>query len=359
MTTAPLAYFWGDDDYVIGRQVDRLVAKVDAETGMPMERWDPWADARPASQTVALLAERLTTATMFGGGTFVVVRKPGPLIKRNEDRDALVGAIANVAAGNGIAVIDVHRKDAKSAARRYPPHKRLADAITKQGGTSRQVEPPTGGAFIAFVRREAEDRGLRIEPRAATRLTELIGGADTEGDVERRYQTRRASTELDKLALFAAGRTITVDDVQALVAPDEPPSIFALTDAVGRRDPERALDAMDRALGSLPEPVILVMLHRLVRNLLEVGERIQRGDRDIVAATGLHSFVVEKMAAQSPKWASGELAAALEGLLEIDAMVKHAPGYAGTDAQRRMAFTLWVMDHVPREARPAAGGRTR
>ncbi len=85
--TSPLAYFWGDDDYVIGRHIDRLVAALDAETGMPLERWDPWADPRPVAQTVALMAERLTTATMFGGGTFVVLRNPGPFMKRNEDRD--------------------------------------------------------------------------------------------------------------------------------------------------------------------------------------------------------------------------------------------------------------------------------
>ncbi len=53
--------------------------------------------------------------------------------------------------------------------------------------------------------------------------------------------------------------------------------------------------------------------------------------------------------------ACAELADALDGLLELDAMVKHAPGSEGTDAQRRLAFTLWVMAHVPRRARQPVG----
>ncbi len=355
--TSPLAYFWGDDDYVIGRHIDRLVAALDAETGMPLERWDPWADPRSVAQTVALMAERLTTATMFGGGTFVVLRNPGPFIKRNEDRDALIGAIANVATGNGLAVIDAHDTRAPRAKRRFPPHKRLADAVAAAGGEVRSVDPPRGDGFVSFIEREARERRLTLGPGAAAELAARVGGSATDDDVERRYQTRRAATELDKLALRRDDGRISADDVRALVGEDEPGSLFALTDAVGMRRADRALEALARVLETQPEPVILVMLHRRIRDLLEIGDRLARGQKpsDVVAATGLHPYVVERMEAQARNWTGAELADALDGLLELDAMVKHAPGSEGTDAQRRLAFTLWVMAHVPRRARQPVG----
>ena len=356
MTTSPLAYFWGDDDFMIGRNIDDLVGTLGREGGAPLERFDPWADARPPAAMVAQIGERLTTATMFGGGTFVVLRNPGPLVKRNEDRDVLLAAIGNVATGNGLAVIDAHAKGAPRSKRRFPPHKRLADAIGAAGGLVRIVEPPTKGAFVAFVEREARGRGLDLGPGAAVALAELVGGSASDDDIERRYQTRRASMEIDKLALYRPGGPIGADDVRALVAEDAPASIFALTDAIGVRRTDQALEALDLVLVTMPEPVILVMLHRRIRDLLEVKDRLDAGEKRaaVVAATGLHPFAAEKLEAQVRNWSADELEAALHGLVDLDAMVKHAPGWHGDDAQRRLAFTLWVMEHLPRRARRSA-----
>jgi DNA polymerase III delta subunit len=52
------------------------------------------------------------------------------------------------------------------------------------------------------------------------------------------------------------------------------------------------------------------------------------------------------MQTQARHWTTDELRAALEGLLELDAMVKGAPGSETDTAQRRLAFTLWVEDHA-------------
>jgi DNA polymerase III delta subunit len=286
-----------------------------------------------------------------------VLRNPGPFVKRNEDRDVLLGAIANVAVGNGLAVIDVHDPRAPRAKRRFVPHKRLADSVAAAGGVVRQLDPPKGKAFPAFIEREARDRGLTLGPGAAAELATRVGGSATDDDVDRRYQTRRTASELDKLALRHEDGRISVDDVRELVGEDLPSSLFALTDAIGPRRADLALEALGRVLDTQPEPVILVMLHRRVRELLEVGDRLGRGQKpaEVVAATGLHPYVVERMESQARNWTTTELADALDGLLELDAMVKHAPGYEGTEAQRRLAFTLWVMAHVPRRARQPVG----
>ena len=62
-------------------------------------------------------------------------------------------------------------------------------------------------------------------------------------------------------------------------------------------------------------------------------------------------FRARTLAAQARRWTADELAAALAGLVELDAMVKGAPGFEADAAQRRLAFTLWVRDHADAERR--------
>ena len=120
--------------------------------------------------------------------------------------------------------------------------------------------------------------GCALGPGAAKELAERIGGFVSQGDAERRYQTRTASMELDKLALYREGATITVDDVRALVAEAVPGSIWAFSDAVGERKTGPALAYLERLLDTAPEPVLITVLHRRVRELLEIADRLASGE---------------------------------------------------------------------------------
>ena len=46
------------------------------------------------------------------------------------------------------------------------------------------------------------------------------------------------------------------------------------------------------------------------------------------------------------RWSLVELTAALDGLLALDSLVKGVAGTTATDAQRRMAFSLWIWERV-------------
>ena len=65
-------------------------------------------------------------------------------------------------------------------------------------------------------------------------------------------------------------------------------------------------------------------------------------------------YRVKTLAAQARVWTTPELTDALHGIVELDAMIKGMPGLRRDAAQRRSAFTLWVMDHVPRRAQRSA-----
>jgi len=343
---APLLYVWGDDDLVADRLVRRFGTALEADLGSPLERWEVRADQANAAVLAGQLMERLATGTLFGGGTLAVVANPGPLVRRNADRDRIVAALGSIASGNAVVFVEASRGGAKG-----PGPRRLADAVTAAGGRVVPASAPRPSALGAWIESEARDRGLPMGPGAARELGERLGSRIADGDVDRRYVSRIASMELDKLALrhLGDGGPVTVEDVRALVAESVPGSVWALTDAVGERRPDAALAALERLLDATPEPVLLAVLHRRVVELLELGDRLEAGATLPAAARemGITSeFRAKTLAGQARRWSTSELANALEGLVDLDARVKGAPGWSTDTAQRRLAFSLWVREYA-------------
>ena len=197
MTTPTLAFFWGDDELSAARALDRFEAALAAESGAPMERWLLRGNRNQATGLIADLNERVATPVMFGGGTLAVVVNAGHSSVKNEDRDAMLATMTVVAPGNALVILDASQSGAKA-----PVPKRLADAVAAAGGVVRQFQAPKGGGLTAWIEGEARERGLTLAPGAAKLLAERIGGNVQEADAERRHQTRTASMELDKLALY-------------------------------------------------------------------------------------------------------------------------------------------------------------
>jgi DNA polymerase III delta subunit len=357
---APLLYVWGDDELLAQRLVGRFASALEAELGSPLERWDLRADLTTSASDAAQLYERLATPAMFGAGTLAVVEKPGALVRRNDTRDRVVETIGLIARGHALAFIhevtaqDRRRKD------RVPGPQRLIKEILAAGGSIREAKSPRPSALATWIAGEAHDRSLHLAPGAAQALAERLGSRVTEGDVERRFLSRIASNELDKLALrhVLDEGPITADDVRALVAETTPASVWALGDAVGERRVADALAALDR-LVEVPEPVLVSALHRRITEMVAMGDVRPRERRvpETARVVGVtHPFVAEKAAIQRRNWTDDELVQALAGLLELEAASKGTSGHQATEAQRRLGFVMWVRDHVGRSGRPVGPG---
>jgi DNA polymerase III delta subunit len=341
--TAPLAYYFGDDDLMLDRAIGRL-ARALAGEGEPLERWDVRGSRNDAATLIGEIHGRVATPVMFGGGTLAVVANAGALVVRGEDRDALVGLIPLVAPGNALVFTEAAPSGAK-----VPGQKKLADAILAAGGDVRRFESPKEGALAAWIDSEARDRDVRLAADAARELAMRIGGFVREGDAERRDQTRRAAMEIDKLGLYRPSGTVSVEDVRALVAEAVPGSAWALADAVAERDGARSMALFEALVQTMPEPVIVVVLHRRIRELLEVLDRVPTAKSlaEVGRAMKINSsYRMERLASQARRWRPAELIAAIEALLEVDAIVKGAPDRAAGEAHRRLAFSLWIADHV-------------
>ncbi len=351
-TRSPVAYFWGDDGYGIDAAVEAMRTDPARFPGEPPARWRARTDGGDAGKIVDEIVQRLGTGTMFGSGTLVVVAGVGALLRRNTERDALVEAIGRIAPGNGIAVAEE-----TESGRKEPPSKPLADAVRAAGGDVRQFAAPKEGGLAAWIEARARERGVPLGPGAAREIATRVGGFVREGDVDRRQQGRLAVMELEKLDLLrlddlpagtANGRPVSVDDVRALVPEAIPGSLWAFVDAVGMRQRDRALELLERLLDVTPEPVLLALLHRRIRELLEVADRLGSGESagSLVRSMKLQPFRAETLARQAHAWTLDALIGALDGLLELDALVKGVGGSAADDAHVRLAFDLWVADRV-------------
>jgi len=345
--TAPairLGYYWGDDGFGIDEAARRVADRAAAEAGGPLERWrTTGAEATPAA-----IGERIATATLFGGGTIVVVADPMPLIRSAEGREALEAILPTLAPGNALVFLDPMERPPRAL---DGARAALAAAIRSAGGEVRPYLAPGVGAMPGWIADRAKERGVRLAPPASAELARRVGGLVKESDIDRRNQGRLVVNELDKLALLHLdGSEATRADVEALVTEAVPGSTWAMLDAIGERDTRKAADALGRLVDTTPQPLLLAQLHGRIRQLLEVTDRLAAGEdpRSLPRTTGLKPYPAEKLAAMSHRWTVAELEAALDGLFELDIVVKGADGAATGDQGRRLAFTLWLAEHVAR-----------
>jgi len=342
---AALGYYHGIDEFQLEEAARGLGERVAGPGGEALGQWT----VKGGATSIEAITERIATGSMFGGGTLAIVLEPAPLLRAKASRDALLGIVGLVAPGNALAFVDpldtmpTDRKplDAGRSA--------LRDAVVAAGGEVRLVPALTQGRLTRFIQDRAAAIGLRLGAGSAEELATRIGGFVRDGDVDLSRLGKLAAAELDKAALYKLDGELSRADVRALVAEVIPSSLWSLTDAVGMRRPDVAAQ-LERALEATPEPVLIVLLHRRIRELLELADRLAQGATLQAAARAmkLHEFRARTLETQARGWSAAELEAALGGLLELDATVKGSGSGGSDEHARRLGFTLWLSEHVVR-----------
>lgn len=337
-STAPLGYYWGDDAYSVARGPDALAARI-AGDGPALDRLRLAGSSTSADE----IAEKVATATLFGGGILVVVAEPAPLVSTKALATRLAETLASVAPGNGLAFLDT----VDSTVRRPASLENLRNAVAAAGGDVHEFRSPKQEGMARWIADRARERGIAIAPAAAAELGRRVGANVRENDVNRSRQGELAVAELEKLAVYRLDGQIGPEDVRALVADAVPGSTWAFLDAVGLRRAREAAELADR-LDDVPGPVLVVHLHRRIRELIEILDMLNSGTpaADIVRTLKLNPYRAEKLAAQARTWAPPELDAALAGLLELDATLKGRAG--GGEMRRRAVVSLWIAEKVRR-----------
>ena len=345
-----VAFYLGDDRWAIDRAVAALARALERESGAAPDRWR----VTGRETTPEEIGARVSTAPMFGGGTIAIVSDPFPLVKAKVGAEAMDRVIGTVAPGNALVFVDV---TTDLNPRKRPAWSRnLAAAVVGAGGSEKTFRAPgSGGEMTAWVQGRAAELGLRIEPDAARELATRLGAFVTEADVDRTRIGAMAIGELEKLALYKPDGQVVIDDVRALVPEVVPDSTWSFLDAVAERRAAQAGPMVDRILESSAEQLLIVQLHRRIRELLMAADHRTTGGSPagFLKLTGMKPFPAEKAWDAARRWTPAELEAALDGLLELDAMTKRVADAEGSDRQRRMAWVTWVAERVA--ARPEAG----
>ncbi len=182
-----------------------------------------------------------------------------------------------------------------------------------------------------WLRSEAKQQGVQLEPAAITRLIDAVGD-----------DLSRLALTVEQLGLYAGRRAVTSDDVDELVADTRERTVFELTDAIGAADRPRALAAVGALCDQRESAVgVVVMLARhdsqltLVLSLRDTGA--PRGSW--APALGVPPFVVDKLIAQARSYSPAALGQATRRLANADRALKGDITLTSTPPSPDSAFT--------------------
>ncbi len=180
----------------------------------------------------------------------------------------------------------------------------------------KEFNPPEEGELRRWVERRMKAKGGEIMPQAAQKLARFVGG-----------DLRQLDQELDKLWAHANfQRPVSDTDVHNLVTATQTDSVFALVDAIGLRQREKAMRVLHELLEAGAAPLYLLsMIERQFRILLQVKDLQARG----VAPSGMqktlrigHSFIIEKSLRQAQNFSMAALESIYGRLADVEQEIK-------------------------------------
>ncbi len=331
-----LLFVHGDDGFGLDAAIHDFAREIDATDTVEVN-----AGAVPDG---AIERAQLEAGTMsLFGSHLTVLRQPLKAAGRSSAAsDRLLALVSELPDGSALALLE----ERPSRDFTKPPAllKRLADAVTARGGRVAERAAPRRGELRGWITAHAASTGVRIETRAAHVLAERIGGGIWETDIERGEMTRVADSELRKLATYAGERPISADDVEALTADTRPASVFAITNAVDRREPAAAAAALQRALDEgQPGLRILASLAGRISDLIVVRDLVARNATPAEIAKRVargNANVAQRLVDAARRYRGDELEPMLIGLWEADVAIK------SNAMEERPALAAWLGEHL-------------
>lgn len=175
-----------------------------------------------------------------------------------------------------------------------------------------EFAPLTGPVLSRWFSDAARARGFSLTSAAVNALTQRVGS-----------DLWAAAANLDKLNAARIGTEVDASLVEALVAGEIPPGIFALTDAVSERRTDAALILLERELANGAVPLaLLAMLTRQFRVLTLVSEGGTGTAAAMAKRFGLHPYVAQKALLAARRFTPREAAERLRELLELERAFK-------------------------------------
>jgi DNA polymerase III delta subunit len=327
----------GDDSFGIAHAVRELAARLSEA-----DRVDLYPERSPDEPLLDRARLEAASIGLFGAHLVVLHQPLRAAGRSTTGADKVMALVSELPEGAALAIAE--ERPSRDVGKPPPLLRRLEDAVRGRGGTVVERLAPRRAELAGWTQRHAVSLGIRIEPRAAALLAERVGGAVWETDIERGEQTRVIDSELRKLATYAGERPIAAADVEVLTADTRPASVFAITNALDRREPAAAAAALKRALDE-GQPVLRIMasLAGRVSDLIAARDLSARGatPADLTRAVGRgNARVAERVVEAARRYRPEELEAMLFGLFEADLAIK------ANDLEPEPVISAWLGEHL-------------
>ena len=188
-----------------------------------------------------------------------------------------------------------------------------------------------GQQLLSWISARALKVNSQIEPRAAVLLAEGLGG-----------DLWVLAGEIEKLSLFAAGRTIAEADVRSMVSATQESNVFAMVDATVAGRPGEALRQLRLLLNDGAAPAyIIAMVARQYRQLIilqDLASTNEPAPAMALAAEIQSEAAARRSAQQASRLGRALLQEAYERILDADLAVKRGR------TEESLAVELMVSD---------------
>ncbi len=265
---------------------------------------------RAVVETVPFLADKRLVIIQGLLGRFEVGGKPrrrkkaAPLVGKEPEYKPFADRLSRIPDGTVLVLVDGKIKGSNPLLKQLSPRAEVRSFPLLRDDGLRQ-----------WIRRGVVEQGASISPEAVDLLAKLVGG-----------NLWIMTNEISKLALFALGRRIEVDDIKAVVSLAQQTSVFAVVDAILDFKAGVAEQLLEQLLERGASPAyLLVMLSRQVRMIVQARElrHQRRPEVEIQDKLGLTSeFALRKTLDQAQRYSLERLREVYNKLLETDLSIK-------------------------------------
>ena len=245
-----------------------------------------------------------STISFMGGTKLVVVRNLHDAIPKDQDAQILID-YANCPIPEACVVITSDKVDRK---------RKLFKTLTKLN-TAVACEAPKENELASWLRNRANEKGYALTPDAARSLINRVGA-----------RPGILAKELEKTLLYAGkNKSVSEKDVAEVVGETKLENVFALTEALKTKNPEKALQLLNNQIDHGEEPIkILGTITWQLRMIWEVKHYQQKNlpSGQIAKAMGANPYVVEKALQHTRRFSMQQLRNGYLELVKTDRSLK-------------------------------------
>jgi DNA polymerase-3 subunit delta len=227
----------------------------------------------------------------------------------------------------------------------------LLSALKPLAETCRKFSAPIQKELSGWIAERARRIGLKIDAPAAKLLAELVGADHQNAQFKPVTHIPQLAMEMDKLAAYANGEVVRVDDVRQLVGRANEHKGYELSDAVADYQPARAIKVLAELLeDGANENQLLATLATRHRQMAITRDLMNRGASRAEIASELKradNFGLTKLMEQVERLSPEDIARMYDRLVEVELLGK------STDRSVRLELEVAVAELATRPARSA------